>query len=123
MSTSPWTDPPRPRSMLPSREPGPRSIFTLRPNVRSERPPPEPRHSKRRAWSRALAAVAISGSVLVAWSLAPHRESSETAPIVYVNGTPKVKQTPSGKTERWAQASELTLYVDASVDQIGPGAR
>jgi hypothetical protein len=42
---------------------------------------------------------------------------------VLLNGAPQRKQTESGAVQRWASGAEISLAIDASVEQLGPGAR
>lgn len=41
---------------------------------------------------------------------------------VFLHGTPGVRHTSDGRTVRW-RATETTVYIDASVDRLGPKAR
>lgn len=96
------------------------SIFTLRPSARTERPaqssPPRPKR-------RRFVALGLAAGLLVAGvgAAVPGGRAAK-GQVVYVSGVPETKQTADGRDVRWWRG-EVTISIDASVDQLGPGAR
>lgn len=102
------------------------SIFTLRPTVRSHAPPTAPAPSdalrRRRRWSAALCGLAAGLLLSLGVGQRPSSAGERMAPVVLVHGAPKLKTTPSGDLKRWNRA-DVTVTLDASLEQLGPGAR
>src|SRR5688572_1952266 len=117
------------RSIAPaSLKPRPNSIFTLRPMAHTEKPPPsvEDRDAtvrRRAAWIALFVALGGGAIALTVWVLHPGKRSEPTPSMVFLNGAPATKETPSGAIERWAGNAELTIAIDSSIDQLGDGAR
>jgi hypothetical protein len=55
--------------------------------------------------------------------VSPVRRERDRAPVVLINGTPRLKQTDSGAVQRWPSDAEVTVAVDQSLDALGAGAR
>jgi hypothetical protein len=110
--------------------PRPRSIFTLRPVYNTEPPPNDEREEearrpqpRRRVWIAAIAlsAAASAAAMAALWFYQQEPRKSDAPALVLVNGKCKAKETPAGNAERW-DGSEVIVYIDSSVDSLGPGA-
>lgn len=98
----------------PARSEPPR-LLSLAAAVRSLRPRAGGKGPNRRRWL----AAGLAGLAAVAGALTLVSEDPE--PWV-VSGSPKLKVTESGEFVRW-HTGEVTLTLDPSLDEVGPGAR
>lgn len=108
-----------------------RSIFSLRPVSRTKpAPPPEaapepplaPEPPKpHRRWRWALGAAAALGVLGAVSGLLVHEHRTTQHSVLIVNGVPSFRKS-NGHAERWQQ-SHLKIYIDDSVNQLGPAAR
>lgn len=69
-----------------------------------------------------IAALGAGLSFLLVAGFAGSHAKVQTPHADVLHAAPGVKQTPDGKQVRWRKKS-TTVYIDASVDQLGPGVR
>lgn len=90
--------------------------------ARSDSAPQGSSAARPRASARRLAGyVALGAGLALVGTATLSLVVSEPEQVV-LHGAPAVKRTPKGNEVRWRKKA-TTVYIDASVDQLGPGAR
>jgi hypothetical protein len=85
-------------------------------NAANGGPQPPQRGARRRLWFFAALSVVAGGAAATALGSAASISSDVRS------GSPGYKQSPSGQELHWEKKT-LTVYLDKSLDKVGPGAR